>query len=378
MAKKEEMGKVPNLRFKGFQGDWTMKKLGDFAPLQRGFDLPVDKIVKGKYPVVFSNGILKFHNEYKIKGPGIVTGRSGTIGKVTFIEEDYWPHNTSLWVTAFNDNEPKFIYHYYSKSKLERFGTGSGVPTLNRNDVHIQIDYFPFIEEQRKISKFLSILDARIQTQSKIIEGIHSLMNGVLKKLSGVSKNKNWEKQFLSDILKERTENNIHGYEIHSVSVSKGVINQIKYLGRSFASKNTSNYGVVHFGDIVYTKSPTGEFPYGIIKQSFINEKVAVSPLYGVFIPVNIALGNILHFYFNNPINTNNYLHSLVQKGAKNTINITNQNFLKKSIYLPTSEKEISSTAGLLIKLKEKIALEQSILDQLVKEKNYLLSRLFI
>ena len=89
--------------------EWEVKRILDFAPLQRGFDLPTEKIVKGAYPVVYSNGILNFHIEYKAKGPGVVTGRSGTIGKVTYVESDYWPHNTSLWVTDFKGNNPKYV-----------------------------------------------------------------------------------------------------------------------------------------------------------------------------------------------------------------------------------------------------------------------------
>ncbi|MFV8324264.1 restriction endonuclease subunit S, partial [Flavobacterium sp. LS2R12] len=168
---------VPNLRFPGFTEEWEEKMLGDVAPLQRGFDLPVDNIKKGLYPVVFSNGILKFHNAFKVKGPGVVTGRSGTIGKVNFVDNDYWPHNTSLWVTDFKGNIPKYIFYFYSKYNLERFGTGSGVPTLNRNDVHIQKEYFPLPVEQEKIASFLSVLDQRIQTQNKIIEELDVLKN---------------------------------------------------------------------------------------------------------------------------------------------------------------------------------------------------------
>lgn len=112
------------------------KKVIDIAPLQRGFDLPTKKVEKGKYPVVYSNGILRHHKKSKVKAPGIVTGRSGTIGKVTYVERDYWPHNTSLWVTDFKNNYPKFIYFFYLNLHLERYNAGSTVPTLNRNDVH--------------------------------------------------------------------------------------------------------------------------------------------------------------------------------------------------------------------------------------------------
>jgi len=175
------------IRFKDENGedcaDWEEKKLGEVAPLQRGFDLPVDKIVNGKFPVVFSNGILKFHNEYKVKAPGVVTGRSGTIGKVTFVSTNYWPHNTSLWVTDFKGNYPEFIYHFYKYYDLSRFGAGSGVPTLNRNDVHSQIESFPTLPEQTKIANFLTSIDAKIETVAKKIEQTQAYKKGLLQQM---------------------------------------------------------------------------------------------------------------------------------------------------------------------------------------------------
>src|ERR1019366_4168780 len=100
-------------RLPGFSGEWEIKKIGEIAPLQRGFDLPTLQLKEGIYPVVYSNGMLNHHSSFKVKAPGVVTGRSGTIGKVNYIENNYWPHNTSLWVTDFKGNFPKFIYYMY-------------------------------------------------------------------------------------------------------------------------------------------------------------------------------------------------------------------------------------------------------------------------
>ncbi|MCE9000199.1 restriction endonuclease subunit S [Bacteroides fragilis] len=151
------------------------------APLQRGFDLPTQNLVEGIYPVIYSNGILQHHDKYKCEAPGLITGRSGTIGKFTYIDSGfYWPHNTSLWVTDFCGNCPKFIYYLYQTVHIEQFSTGSGVPTLNRNDVHRYKTSVPTaIVEQEKIAKFLSILDERIVTQNKIIEKYESLIKGI-------------------------------------------------------------------------------------------------------------------------------------------------------------------------------------------------------
>lgn len=139
---------------------WEQRKLGEVAPLQRGFDLPVNRMTPGPYPVVMSNGIGGWHSKYMVKGPGVVTGRSGTIGSLHYIEQNFWPHNTSLWVTSFNGNEPRFIYWLYASIGLERFGSGSGVPTLNRNDVHdLRVGFPCDVVEQRRIGTFFSCLD---------------------------------------------------------------------------------------------------------------------------------------------------------------------------------------------------------------------------
>ena len=185
--------------------------MGNISPLQRGFDLPKQSIVAGNIPIVYSNGILKFHNQSKSKAPGLVTGRSGTIGKFTFIENgEYWPHNTSLWVTDFCGNIPKFIYYLYQTINIEQFSTGSGVPTLNRNDVHRKKCSIPNIEEQKKISSFLSLLDEKLQTQRKIIEELNVFKKGIAQKIFSQQlrfKDDNgndfpeWESKMLGEVL---------------------------------------------------------------------------------------------------------------------------------------------------------------------------------
>ena len=125
---------------------------------------------------------MNHHSSYKCVAPGLVTGRSGTIGKFTYIEDGYyWPHNTSLWVTDFHDNNPKFIYYLYQTIHIEQYSTGSGVPTLNRNNVHRHKTFIPKLKEQNKIAAFLSLLDERISTQSKIIEDLKKLKSAIIE-----------------------------------------------------------------------------------------------------------------------------------------------------------------------------------------------------
>lgn len=191
-------------------------------------------------------------------------------------------------------------------------------------------------------------------------------------------KNGTWKKFILADVLSERSELNINLHQVFSVSVSKGVVNQVEYLGRSFSAKDTSKYHVVHYGDIVYTKSPTGSFPYGIVKQSLNHDNVAVSPLYGVYKPKNFSTGMFLHQYFMSEVNTLNYLHPLIQKGAKNTINITNQRFLENRVAMPINTDTLLVISQLLRSLNYKIEYQQSLLLQYQKQKQYLLRQMFI
>ena len=183
VLQKDKIKRVPKLRFGEFDREWLKTKVVDFAPLQRGFDLPVIEIKEGDYPVVFSNGILKTHSESKAKAPGVVTGRSGTLGKVTFVENEYWPHNTTLWVTDFKGNDPKYVYYFYLNFKLERFGTGSSVPTLNRNDIHVQKRCIPSLPEQQKIASFLSAVDKKIQQLIRKKDLLELYKKGVMQKL---------------------------------------------------------------------------------------------------------------------------------------------------------------------------------------------------
>ena len=143
----------------------------DFCRLNRGFDLPNDNIVEGDVPVVASSSIKAFHNMAKVKGPGVVTGRSGTLGIVQYVERDFWPLNTSLYVKDFKGNCPRFCYYYLQMMHLENFNAGAGVPTLNQNHLHkLKIRVPSTYQEQEKIASILSNYDTLIDINTKRIK----------------------------------------------------------------------------------------------------------------------------------------------------------------------------------------------------------------
>jgi type I restriction enzyme S subunit len=150
--------------------NWNKVKFKKFITLQRGFDLPVSEMKDGEIPVLGSTGIIGYHNKAKVNSPGVVTGRSGTIGLVQYTDKPYWPHNTSLWIKDFKANNPKFIYYKLQTLKLNRFKGGASVPTLNRNNLDNLLVQIPDIPTQEKIASILSSYDDLIGTNRRRIQ----------------------------------------------------------------------------------------------------------------------------------------------------------------------------------------------------------------
>jgi type I restriction enzyme, S subunit len=141
---------------------WRRGKLLDFFQLQRGFDLPVQSRANGDVPIIASNGRVGFHNRTPITAPAVVTGRSGTIGSVMYSEGQCWPLNTTLFVSDFKGADPLFVYYFLQSFPLKDHASGTGVPTLNRNDVHAVEVSFPPVEEQKRIVEMLRSVDEAI------------------------------------------------------------------------------------------------------------------------------------------------------------------------------------------------------------------------
>ena len=143
--------------------------LGSLIEFQRGYDLPKSSFNDGKYPVISSNWILGYHNQFKTKGPGITIGRSGTVGLPQYVETNFFPHNTSLFVKDFKGNDPKYIFYILKTFGLNERKTGSGVPTMNRNHLHpLKVLAHLDSQDQQKIASILSDLDSKIELNNNI------------------------------------------------------------------------------------------------------------------------------------------------------------------------------------------------------------------
>ena len=155
------------------KNNWKKCQLGDLITFQRGHDLPKTKMQGGTFPVVGSNGIIGYHNEYTTEAPSITIGRSGNVGKPFLYKGRSWSHNTSLYIREYKDVDPIFIYYYLQTLDLGSYAGGSAVPTLNRNHIHtLSVTVPGDMEEQRQIASMLSILDDKIEINTKINENL--------------------------------------------------------------------------------------------------------------------------------------------------------------------------------------------------------------
>jgi len=150
--------------------NWIQTTLGDQATLQRGIDITKVEQRPGKVPVISSGGISSYHDTVGVKGPGVVLGRKGVVGSVFYVEEDYWPHDTSLWVKEFHGNYPRFVYYFFKSvaPQIARMDVGSANPTLNRNHVHPMPIVWPPLAEQKAIAGVLGALDDKIELNRRM------------------------------------------------------------------------------------------------------------------------------------------------------------------------------------------------------------------
>ena len=392
---------MPPLRFPEFTDEWEQHLTTDFFEFKNGLNPDVKRFGTGikfisvmdilnnryiTYDKIISSVEAKDSDlrDFGVNYGDILFQRSSETLEDVGRANVYLDEKTALFGgfvirgKKIGDYNPLFFRYLLSSPSVRKriIVKGAGAQHFNiGQDGLSKVSLFvPSAKEQDLIAQLLNAIDKRIEVQSGLINKLESLISGITL---SIMKSDDCESIRLSELLTERNEVNTAQYEVYSVSVSQGVVNQVEYLGRSFAAKDTSNYNVVHYGDIVYTKSPTGDFPYGIVKRSNQAKPVAVSPLYGVYIPASNDIGCFLHYYFCNAVSTKNYLHKLIQKGAKNTINITNQRFLENTIKVPNAEK-LAIVVKLLNQLSVKKQRAEDLLALYRKQKQHLLSQMFI
>ncbi len=399
------------LRFPEFSGSWEEKPLSSFLFEHKTksdgkcevHSVSVSKGVVNQVEYLGRSFAAADTSKYNLAKPNDIIYTKSPTGAFPFgiVKQNKNPYNvivSPLYAvyTPINKYIGYILDSYFESPAATNNYLSSLIQKGAKNTIQISNDTFVSknvclptdYAEQKKIALFLSEIDALIAAQGQKVEALKERKRGLMQQLfpqpgettprlrfKGFTDE--WVPKPLSDFLFEHKTKSDGKCEVHSVSVTKGVINQVEYLGRSFAAADTSKYKLVKPNDIIYTKSPTGAFPYGIIKQNKKPYNVIVSPLYAVYSPINKYIGYILDSYFESPAVTNNYLSTLIQKGAKNTIQISNDTFVSKKVCLPTDSAEQEKIAACLSEMDALITSESAKLESLQAHKRGLMQQMF-
>jgi len=220
--------------------EWVTIQLKELLTLKRGYDLPHSETKSGPYPVVASTNVRGYHNEYKVDGPVITVGRSGSIGHVQYIESKAWPLNTTLYMTDAKGNNKRFIYYFLKTIGLEQFNSGAGVPTLNRNHINLLKVKIPKNTIQTKIADVLSTYDKLIENNNCRIQILEKTAEELYKEWFVRMRFPGYEKTKFDKGIPE-------GWEVRRIKDLGEVI-----TGKTPPTNDEENYG----GEVMFVKTP--------------------------------------------------------------------------------------------------------------------------
>lgn len=421
--------KEPKIRFKGFSGEWKSFNFEEvFSPLKNNSLSRADLSESGDIANIHYGDVLIKYGEcvdtsvddltYIIdhdtaqrllrncalqKGDVIFTdaAEDNTVGKCSeLICKDNERIVSGLHTIACRPNikiaDRYFGYYLNSPAfhnQLLPHIQGTKISSISRRAINTTSVLYPDDKgEQISLASFFTSLDAQISASTSRLASLKQMKAASLqamfpqegetvpkvrfKGFEGV-----WKKVKLSECLEISTERNLNNKygvnEVLSVSDEEGVMNQIKLLGRSYAGKSVTNYKILRTNQVVYTKSPLKAKPYGIVKVNK-GETGIVSVLYAVYDAKECVSPDYIHYYFEPTFRINNYLLPLINKGAKNTMNISDEVSLQGDIILPNTLEEQLRIVEYLQTLDRQIALHAQLLEKLKQIKAACLDKMFV
>ena len=405
--------KKPALRFKGFTDPWEQRKISELAEKTYGGGTPTTSneafwngnipwiqssdIVDGKLmgveprKYITQTGLNSSATQLVPKDSIAIITRVG-VGKLAYMPFSYSTSQDFLSLSKLN-TEPFFtVYACYKKLQSElNTVQGTSIKGITKDELLAKTISVPVYSEQKQIGSFFTQLDTLITLHQRKYEKLVNIKKSMLDKMfpqNGASVPEirfkgftdPWEQRKLEEYLEVSGQKNFEGIytkeDVLSVSGDFGIVNQIEFQGRSFAGASVANYGVVETGDIVYTKSPLKSNPYGIIKANKGKNGI-VSTLYAVYKPKQSANPEFVQIYFEQDARMNNYMHPLVNKGAKNDMKVSAENALKGQIVFPDI-KEQRTISEFFHNLDTLITLHQRKLEKLQNIKKSCLEKMFV
>ena len=401
---------IPAYRFQGYTDAWELRKLGEVIEQQiREVDKPNDAYrrlsvrshAKGTFhQVVEDPSTVAMDKLYIVKADDLIVNITFAWEHAIAVANLYddgllVSHRFPTYRAKFN-SDITYIKYLVSQEdfrrKLEFISPGGAGRNrvMNKKDFINLKAVFPTLPEQEAIGSFFSVLDQLITLHQRKLDTLKEQKKTYLKLLfpaKGQTKpalrfqgfEDDWEEVKLGEVLSvsklKNKENEYSKLNVLSVSREQGTVNQIEYQGRSFASDDVSGYKIVNVGQMIYTKSPLKGAPYGIFQTVTING--IVSPLYAVYNSSGRALASFVSLILKEDAIATHYLSPLVTKGAKNTINVTDEGALEGKVKIPTLPEQ-QAIGTFFQTLDREISQVEDKLASLKELKKTLLRKLFV
>ena len=384
------MGNVPNLRFPEFSGEWENCQIANILSIGSGRDYK--HLEKGNIPVFGTGGYMTSVNECIYDGETTFIGRKGSINKPFYYNGKFWTVDTLFYTHSFNKTTPKFVYCLFQTINWLRYNEASGVPSLSKDTIEKIKVFIPQLDEQRKISEMLSVIDERIATQNKIIEDLKKLKSAIIDKSFCYPNESSPQKRFigfteewhlvhLSDICQRvRTKNfNTQCTLVLTIAAQFGLVSQEEFFNKSVASDNLEGYYLLRKGDFAYNKSYSGDYAWGAVKRLECFSEGVLSPLYICFRPDPSKVdSDYLAYYFESK-KWYKGIADIAGEGARNhgLLNLSVIDYFKTLHRIPSIQEQ-KAIANALNKLTSKISIEKNLYDDLLLQRQHLLQQMFI
>jgi len=381
---------VPNLRFPEFSGEWENCQIANILSIGSGRDYK--HLEKGNIPVFGTGGYMTSVNECIYDGETTFIGRKGSINKPFYYNGKFWTVDTLFYTHSFNKTTPKFVYCLFQTINWLRYNEASGVPSLSKDTIEKIKVFIPQLDEQRKISEMLSVIDERIATQNKIIDKLQSLIKGIVDKSFCYPNESSPQKRFigfteewhlvhLSDICQRvRTKNfNTQCTLVLTIAAQFGLVSQEEFFNKSVASDNLEGYYLLRKGDFAYNKSYSGDYAWGAVKRLECFSEGVLSPLYICFRPDTARIdSDFLAHYFESK-KWYKGIADIAGEGARNhgLLNLSVIDYFKTLHRIPSIQEQ-KAIANALNKLTSKISIEKNLYDDLLLQRQHLLQQMFI
>jgi len=381
---------VPNLRFPEFSGEWENCQIANILSIGSGRDYK--HLEKGNIPVFGTGGYMTSVNECIYDGETTFIGRKGSINKPFYYNGKFWTVDTLFYTHSFNKTTPKFVYCLFQTINWLRYNEASGVPSLSKDTIEKIKVFIPQLDEQRKISEMLSVIDERIATQNKIIEDLKKLKSAIIDKSFCYPNESSPQKRFigfteewhlvhLSDICQRvRTKNfNTQCTLVLTIAAQFGLVSQEEFFNKSVASDNLEGYYLLRKGDFAYNKSYSGDYAWGAVKRLECFSEGVLSPLYICFRPDTARIdSDFLAHYFESK-KWYKGIADIAGEGARNhgLLNLSVIDYFKTLHRIPSIQEQ-KAIANALNKLTSKISIEKNLYDDLLLQRQHLLQQMFI